>query len=328
VPRAALGLWAVTALLWAPPLLQELRPGTGNLTLLRRFQDSPHEGQSLGEAAAALGAQLLVLPSGGRAEELPEAAVALGPAEVAALLLAVLVPVVLGLLALRARRPVTAALALVSVVATAAALVSVTQVEGVLYGYLVVWTAVLPLAPALCAADLALVALARRAPSRGRAPGPLPLAAGAVAVLVAAALVVLPGAAPVSAESRYGTAALPAEVAGALGPPTAGPVRLRIVSSEAWPVAAGLLLALERTGYDVRVTEDWTFMFGPERASTGVEPREVLLVAEPQRVLTDPLAGVRELTPVTSSAGTTYVLLRDPPGDAAVPVLPGPVTGK
>ena len=322
--RATLVLWGAVVLAWVPPLVQELRPGTGNLTLLWRFQQGgEHDGQGVSEAAAALAAQLLVLPTAGRATALPEAAAALDPVEVLVLAVALLVPLGLAALALRLRRPVAAALALLSLVALVAALLSATQVEGELYPYLVVWMAVLPLGPLLCAADLLLVALRR-------APRPVLLGSGAAlaALSLAAVVVVLLGAPPLSADSRYGVAQAAPAVLQALGPDRSGAVRVRIVSSETWPVASGLVLALTRAGYDARVTEDWTFMFGPERAATGGETREVLLAGESARGTVAALPDTRPLPVVTSAAGTTYLVVRDPPGDVPVPVLPGPVTGK
>lgn len=325
-PAAAL-LAVLTVLAWVPPLLQELRPGTGNLTLLRQFQSAPHDGHTLAESVAAVGSQLLVLPTGGSARALPELVTGPSPAQLWSVVVYALLALVLAGSARRAGRPATVALALLSLVALGAALVSAAQVEGPIYPYLVVWMAVLPLAPVLCAADLLLVSVARRGGPRLPAPARLVVAGTLPALALLAVVVVLAGAPPVSAESRFGEGAAVPEVLAALGPDRTGGVRVRIASSDSWPLAAGLVLALERRGYHARVTADWTYMFGPERGATGTEQREVVLVQEAGRATLPALPDARALPPVTSSLGTTYLLLRDPPGDAAVPTLPGPATG-
>lgn len=308
-----------TALAWVPPLIQELRAGTGNLALLRAFQAADIPGQDLSASVAALGAQLMVLPALGHGPQLPAAADALGVGEAFAVGATLALAGLLLVWALRAGRPASAAVSGLVGVLVLAAVAAGKQVEGSLYPYLLVWQPILPVPLVLVAVDLLL----HRRPGRARRIIGVSVALGVVGALVAAVT-----APPLAAESRYGVRAALAQTLPLLGSPGAGVVRVRIASSDSWPLAAGLVLGLERRGFTVRVTEDWTFMFGPERAASGQEDREVLLVQQADPVALPPLADARELAPVTSSLGATRILVRDPAGDAAVPPLPGPVTGK
>lgn len=330
---AAGGLLLAAALSWLPPAVQELRPGTGNLSLLRDYVQQPNPGHLAREGVAAVGSSILQVPTLGHATALPGALTDLDPPELAAVLGLVVACLLVAVVAAARRLALPAALAGMTLVAGAASVYAVTRADAVVYPYLVQWQVILPL-PLLIAVG-ALLARPRRRPAH-LAPADRPrAAAGVPALLLAGSLVAGVGCAgylasaapPLRQGDRADVAPAVRELLPALGTPTAGAVRVRIASGGSWPLAAGLVLALSRRGYDTRVTPDWTFMFGADRGSTGAESREVVLVQQPELAYAAGSPGARVLGPVTNGTETSYVVLRTA-GGRPVPGLPGPVTGK
>jgi hypothetical protein len=59
-----------------------------------------------------------------------------------------------------------------------------------------------------------------------------------------------------------------ARVEAAVGASARGLVRIHVVSTDAWPDAAGVALQLERRGAEIEVDPDWVFLFGDAFAPT------------------------------------------------------------
>ncbi len=319
-------LLLATALIWIPPVVQEQRPGMGNAAQMRLFAERELPGQPWEQAWATVGSELLVLPSLGRAPEPPEAAAALDPSELTALAGFVFIGLALVVIGARRRRGHATALAGLSVVCMLTSVVAVTSVDGVIFPYLVVWQSILPLALVVAAAGLSNPGPREGSPLRRVAGSGV--TAVVAAVLVAAAAVAQAVAAPPLADDMSASvAAAVAKVVPSLPPPEQGAVRVRIGSGGAWPVAAGVILALERRGYDTRVTPDWVFMFGGDLASTNAERTEVLLIQQPQLSQLPRLDGVRDLGRVKGPEGVVHLGVRQAEAGRAVPPLAGPITG-
>ena len=58
------------------------------------------------------------------------------------------------------------------------------------------------------------------------------------------------------------------------------------IDQDAWPLAAGVILRLEKNGVPVAVEDDWIAMFTPAFARTGNEQVELTIEAKPQHVRT------------------------------------------
>ena len=130
------GTVALCAIVWWPPIHDELRRGPGNISALRDFFKQPDPGHTLREGVDAVANSLTVLVTGGRAASLAV------PASLGAhLLLAVaVVLLVAGLvLALRSARRFAAALCATALAAVVAEIYAVTQIRGELFTYLVDW---------------------------------------------------------------------------------------------------------------------------------------------------------------------------------------------
>jgi hypothetical protein len=55
---------------------------------------------------------------------------------------------------------------------------------------------------------------------------------------------------------------------------------VEIAAHDEWPKAAGLIVTLAKHGFDVRVTDDWLFMFGTQLASAGTGQLPALVIAD------------------------------------------------
>lgn len=328
-------LAGLTVLAWVPPVVQQLRPGTGNMTLMLDFARQPRGSHSFSEAVAGLGGQLLVVPSAGH---LPADAITpTSPSgrETAAVILLLVGCLLLAWVAARLRRWVSFALALLVAVTALASILSIAQIDGPIYSYLIVWQSVLPIA--LLAGVAGLVPewsavsrrLASRAGPRRSAAFAVPATALAAVVLVAAvtgsALYVAHRSPPLT--SPAGVPAAVALTLPDLPKPSAGPVRLRIGSSDAWPTASGLLLALEQRGWDGTVTSDWSYVFGGDEVSRGKDTSEIVLVDAEALPGFAALPDARLLGPVPGLFGPLTLLLRTEPSGALVPAAPGDPTG-
>lgn len=280
---AAAGV-AATALLWLPPLVQQLTaaPGEGNLgSLAAYFSAEKAEGTltyTWPQAFSAF-AQMLGMPVHGwqaTAGDIDTGDRSLGVlvtggaqlAGAAALLVA-------GLLIGRRR---SAALGAVLLAGSAAGIVACHSVTGAMSNYLAVWITVLPAVLLFGWLDLAVDRLVPRGRTGTRAVVVVAvlttaIAAGTTTALVGAtdALADQPG---VAEGARIALAELPAPSA------DQPPVLLDIASDALWPTATGIALQLEQAGHRVSVDPSWTKLFGRDRLVRGTEGWRLTVVVD------------------------------------------------
>jgi len=272
----------VLALLWFPPLLEQLTHTPGNLSMLWRFFRSNSERQPLLMAAAAWADATtgwlrhgLVVPLGVRYVSHPTGSIAL---------LAAAQVVVLGIIAIRlARRhqQFVAAMAVMVLVALLVTLWSVTHIAGEIVDHEVFWMSCLG---PLVAAVLVDALIAWRLPSR------VSLAPWAARIGVATLLLVA---------ASYGVAELRLAVQRSYRPlddeiaaqtiadevrndVQAGSGRKPMISIDppAWEVAAGVITALQKAGVRVAVEPGTVWMFTDVFAPTGEETEIVVVCRE------------------------------------------------
>ena len=300
---AAMSALGIGALLWAPPLWQQVTGRPGNLSLLGRFFLAGGEGHTIGEAAAAMGSGILVVPARLHLSEDVGSIAGQAPA---------LVAVVAGLVAVTAlawRRRQWFALSLggISLIAAAASFVSLLRVKGAIHGYLVLWNGAILLGGVVAAGILATTPSgpgAGRPTGRSR-PG-LPTVGTVVLALVMLTTTAL-SARDASAVDRgvgYTNVAGVTAAVGSLLDPLDREVLVCISSDAAWSMAAGTVAALRRDGVDVRVQEHWLYIFGDALAPGGSEkvlveldllqsPARPISLDPPSRTATSPDMRVR-----------------------------------
>lgn len=270
-----------TVVLWIPPLWQQVRPGPrgGNLGRLAHelFGSSPEAVLSWRGAASTVG-QLLGAPLRGEPVGPVTLDVAGGaPAAILAVVGQLAAAVTLAWMARRQGRPFVAALGLVLVVATVAAVFAARSVQGQLPGGSVLWVVVLPvllLAGVTWLLAGALVAGHPGAGSRGR-----PVVGAALAVSAVAAAVVLFGGADdlagqpgVEAAAELVEQSVPAQQDDKA-------LVLEVRDPRSWPTVAGLANELARADRRVALEEPWVEAVGARRAATGEGTWRVTLVA-------------------------------------------------
>jgi len=255
------------AVIWLPPFVEVVRDRPNNLQLMWDFLTSSHASTPVGKAVEASTAAMSIVPFGTHAYVL---AVHRGPWELAAAaVLLVLGAVVAG----RAGAPpMSRALVIAAVVGALIGTLSLTRSDGPVSFYYAVWLVCVPvavliavgiglpapawrpvLAVCVAAAVLAVVADLRTAPiSRTTGSGPWPL--------------VLASSPQGKRATVRDTAALAAAAESVLRPGDRL-VGVTIGSSGVWPLAAGVVLELDR--HDVQSTvapDSWELYFGQERA--------------------------------------------------------------
>jgi hypothetical protein len=289
----AVGSLVVLVVMWLPPVSQELSNHPGNLTLVARFFR-----QQQGSYPAVVGWRSLLSVEGIAVQ---------GPAEVmrSTLGLVVLHPatawvavIVSGLAAVGAvvggaiqRNRVAIGLGLLSLVGSVAVVVAATRVTGYIFGYLLVWAVVLPVA-ALIAPGLLAWPGGKAPPSHRHTSGAgrpvstsswLRVALCLVAVVVCTLSVVRVTAIPsLTAASDPAVGRLADLVAPSLksggtvfvGDSGAGTTNTKLLDTERF---IGLVNLLEERGYHPTVNHIWKVEFGPGFNETGSEPRQVVL---------------------------------------------------
>ena len=254
---------AVLGVLWSPPIYQELRDHDGNLTQLRVFFTNTRPDHDLADGVhvtlqelGVLPAQLAARAAGASEEERPSPWY--GGITLVALAAAIVVAAV---------RRCRAALHLAGIVAVAilASVWSVARIVGPIDTYLVLWIGVTGTA-AWIALGAALTAPGDRVPVLR--PNPIVLTVVLVPVLVLAAVNTRNAWNAPAPEwpGTDGVNALTRTVRPALGPPDAGPVLVRVRGSASWPMAAGVMVQLERRGYTTLVEPDEAWLLGERRA--------------------------------------------------------------
>jgi hypothetical protein len=281
--RRAFVLWVAIAtgtalILWVPPIIEELRDGTGNLSLLwRYFTDSANRPVGPGRGAELL---LLHLNPGrllngeiwgmyGDAGPEPAGSVAPG-------LLVLLVWSMAAVVTRRLHDRRLSALHLVVAVAVLSAVLAMSRIVGFVWYWVVLWswgiTATMLLATGWTAG--LVVSRARQAPP-GTGRGPMVLAAGAAMVIVTAVFTVESASVEVvTRPSRIVGALLPStmEALDTDAPPGAGrEARYLVTWSD--PVNLGvhgysLISELERHGFEVGTTGERAPQVGEHRVTS------------------------------------------------------------
>ncbi|HVW33780.1 MAG TPA: hypothetical protein VHL53_14680 [Acidimicrobiia bacterium] len=264
---------ALLALLWVPPLVEQVTHSPGNLTTLARFFGEKHPEYDTGvdhrlrTASTQVAAQLATLPLGRPPASNHTTGRRLRDGVALAELAGAAVVTTLGW---RRRQAFVMTLGAVSVVGAAVAVWSTTRIVGDVMPYLLVWSGVLAL-PAWIGLGLLV-------------PGPASSAVGWRSVLVAVPV----GLGLVLGWSMLRTPLPPvpdnpgvASAAGLVRPWLAAhdarSVRVRLGQHDQWPLAAGVINRLDDAGFDVSVDQPWLSLFGDQFKASGHEPVEVWL---------------------------------------------------
>ena len=288
-PILALGSVAVLVLMWLPPVLQERSNHPGNFTLIVKFFKDHH-----GRYPFDVGWRALLSVDG---------ALVQGPGEVMRSLLGTVVlhpgiawatTVVAGLAALSAivlgfaqRNRFAIGVGLSSLAGGTAVVVSATHVVGLIFGYLLVWAVVLPVAALIAPGLLALPGRLHRhaaAPARpATASTGLRMALCGVAsimcVIAVARVVAIPRLTEASdpAVGRLVALVVPSLQPGQgvfVGDAGAGTVDTKLLDTERF---IGLVNILDERAYRPTVNHVWNTEFGPGFQTDGHESRLVSL---------------------------------------------------
>jgi hypothetical protein len=321
-PRRTAALAVLLVVVWIPPVVQQLSSPIreGNLVRLVSFFLF-HEGEggrpTPVEATVAVARLLAMAPYGWDPGPWEMTVDAL-PASVA-LALAAQVGVSVALVVLGRRWGSRSGLwyGVVTLAALAAAIVSAATVTGVLFWYLIIWVSVLPLAAAIGVAHLLL----DRRTARGEdTPGRTAvLHRTPVLAALAVVAVVLSGAAALSLrevvadypETTEASTALQL-VDDALADVDGREVHLELEPHGLWPTGAGVVRGLVAEGWTVTVDDEFTDVFGDDRAQAEGGPVDVFFVPTDgrthDRLRTE--TGVREVGALATGSGPVTVLLR------------------
>jgi len=269
----------VLVLMWLPPVLQQMANHPGNLTLIYRFFMTGQSGQPLTAAlwsvAAAFG--VVVLGPG----EIMRSVLGGAPAHAAAAVATsvVTVAVSVGLVAVGAVQRSRFALGIGGMVAVgcAATVVAVAHVVGFIFGYLVIWGAVLPVAALIGVGTVRLPSPAGWNGARTALRWALcavAVAAGAVTCVRVAAIPSLARAGDPHVEQLAAlvTARLGPGDRVAVGDADAGTKDSQLLDTEEF---LGLVNLLDRTGYHPTANRVWRAELGPGFLTDGTEPRVV-----------------------------------------------------
>jgi hypothetical protein len=286
-PRAAVlatvGL-VVFVVMWLPPLVQQFTNHPGNLTLIARFFDAGHPGQPVTGAlwAVAAGAAVLVIGPGEIMASLLGGTPSHAALAVAVLAIAVVLAGVTTVAAGRRRARFAFGVGALTLLGLVTSVVAVTHVVGFIFGYLVLWIVVLPVAA------LISIGMVPRRPA-GVHAGPRPTGTGLRATLCVVALVVgvvacvrvaaIPPLARAGdpAVGRLAALVVPHLAPGqrvAVGDAGAGTTDTLLLDVERF---VGLVDALDRAGYHPTVNKDWKLQLGPGYLGDGTEPRRITL---------------------------------------------------
>jgi hypothetical protein len=269
----------VTVLMWIPPLIDEVSGNPGNLTVLWNFFTTHGPSHHWRESVSALG-HLLDVRQLNQLQYLAGDELGtvsweyIGVAAVFGALCAALV--VVGTLV---RDRIAQSIGALLLAAMVAATVSIRDVLGPVYVYLVLWMTTMPLVLLLGWAGLALRA---RPWSTIRFGPPLRSSGAAALIALLIALSALrvgafqkvpgdpsnaPGVEYISTASVTAVAEYPAQ-----------PILLEIKGTDTWTMAAGVGLQLVKHGHPVRVPPEWVFMFGKPCRIKGDERAAVVFM--------------------------------------------------
>jgi hypothetical protein len=281
VPTRPWGIVLVVAglvglvLMWLPPLVQQLTNHPGNLTLIWRFFAAGHPGQSLSGSlwSVAAAATVLVVGPGEIMGSIlggtPTHAVV---AVVVSLATVALAAAAVGLGA-RDRSRFAMGVGTLTLAGCVAAVVAADHVVGFVFGYLVLWVVVLPVA-ALIGIGMVRMPLPVSTSTTGVALCALTIAAG---VVMSVRVFAIP---PLSHAADPHVAKLAALVESRLvpggrvmvGDGGAGSSATRLLDTEEF---IGLVNVLDQRGHRPTANTFWKTQFGPGYLSDGTEDRVV-----------------------------------------------------
>jgi hypothetical protein len=272
------GLLLVGGALWGPPVWEQVTRDPGNMERTARFfRDGPPPGipthHSLADAAGTVARQVSAVPLTRDASgELGTA----GPGRQAVSTAWLLAAVGCAVLGWRARHPFAFACGFLAAAAGVVTVVAATRVADGLVPYLFVFTTTLPVAVVTGFGALAGPARWRGLNSRlTRVTSTAVMAVVAVAALASTAMV-----------ARAATEPEPSSVDTAVASRLAGQalegagirrVMVRETRHLFWPVATGVMAALERQGYQVTVDPLLVSLVGDAWTPTGREQAEVIV---------------------------------------------------
>ncbi len=285
-PMLVAGGLVLLALMWVPPVVQEVTGHPGNLTLLYDFFTSSHAGYPLSAGLwsfAAAAGTLVEGPAEVMGSLLGGTPLHAGVA-VAVAVVAVLAAGAVLVVGLRQRLRFAAGIGLLSLAGYGALIVGVTRVVGFVFGYLVVWAVALPVSACIGVGMLHAPlggGLYRRRPvtsTLGFRVG-LALVALAAGVLLCVRVAALP---PLERVSDPNVGRLAALVTPhldphgrvAVGDGGAGTARTQLLDTEEF---IGLVDLLDQDGYHPAVNHFWRAQFGPGYQEDGTEDHQVLL---------------------------------------------------
>jgi len=276
------GLFA-TVLMWLPPVIQQETNTPGNLGLLYRFFTSGQAGQPLGVAVQAAISGLVVVPFGpGGIMNTVVGGTPRGGMVAHLLALATVVAAAGVLVAgVRQRRRFAFGAGLVTLVGCVATVVAVTHVVGVLYGYLVVWVSVLPVAVLI---GVGTVRLPARVSREGTVRN---LRIGLCGLAVVVAFVACFRVAEIPPLARAGDPSVGriVELAAphldpgqqvAVGDGGAGTGLAGLINFERF---IGVVNLLDRDGYHPTIRKNWSVEFGPGYVDDSPQPRTIGLTS-------------------------------------------------
>jgi hypothetical protein len=293
----------VLAVIWWPPLYEQVTAPRGNLSLLIEFFTDgkwiPHDwglswGLVLGELARgplAIAGALHFPPTSRDAPKV------VGVVEVAAL-------VFLAIWSVQRRRRTTGVLAAIALAEIAAALIAVRRIRGTLEPYLLYWVSILGAVGAIAVASPLLAALVRR------------LGEQRACRAVAAVAVVALGLGLVHSTPRTAMFAFPdtevealvqqiehAVVSDPINRPT-----VHSASSDAWPAMAGLFVQLYKHRVPVFVEPYFVFLVGPQFAPRRSDGPQIYIGDRKAEGATRKRRDQR----VIAAAGKLYAYVEDP----------------
>jgi hypothetical protein len=285
-PALYAGGLVVLVLMWLPPIIQQLTNHPGNFTLIYRFFSEGHKHWpfpfALRSVASVFGV-LLVGPSEIMSSYLgrtPHHALLAYGATAVVLIGAVVVTVV----GIGQRQRFAAGLASLSLVGSVAMVLGITRVVNYIYGYLVIWAIVIPIAALI---SLGMVQIPWPARSTARRPFTSTPSArlalcgiGVLASIVLAVRVVyIPALDTVSNPyvARLSTLVTPKlDLNGSVlvGDNGAGTGTSELVDTEEF---IGLVNQLDQSGFHPKVNHVWKPEFGPGYLTTNHEDRQIQL---------------------------------------------------
>lgn len=259
-------------LMWIPPAIDELTGHPGNLTLLWTFFTQNYPKHPYVQALSVLGR--LVTPL-----EWPRVGSFQTPdiSRVSPIFIAVAVAfevcsLALVVVATRLRDRFAQSIGAVVAVSGLVVTLSIRDIDGSVYAYLLLWVTCLPLV--LGVGWIALIPRLQPRPLghvSARAPRGwvllLTAAVIAMSILDVVAFLTLPPV-PTAAPDTQTAWALTSV---ALASEPKGPVLVDMYTPDTWVVAAGLGLQLQKDGRPMRVRDDWVFLFGHQARMTGAE---------------------------------------------------------